>query len=147
MSKRRAVEATVTGNDQQVGFRALVMKQAIEYNLSGLATNAADGIVQFTLQGEKGRIDSALNTIQRGTKKSSNLKITTVSKAFDPALSKFTIHDWTSSSRNITTKYDLVFELRTKDTAISPADTKTAWHQILKNTLDPADLKKLQPDD
>jgi len=34
MAQRKAVEATVTGNDQQVGFRALVMKQAIEYNLA-----------------------------------------------------------------------------------------------------------------
>jgi hypothetical protein len=38
MAKKEAVEATVSGNDQQVGFRALVMKQAIEYNLAGSAS-------------------------------------------------------------------------------------------------------------
>jgi hypothetical protein len=30
---------------------------------------------------------------------------------------------------------------------ISQADAKAAWHQSLENTLDPADLNKLQPDD
>jgi hypothetical protein len=38
MAKKEAVEATVTGNDHQVDFRAAVMKQAIKYNLD--ATSA-----------------------------------------------------------------------------------------------------------
>ena len=147
MAKKEAVEATVTGNDQQVGFRAAVMKQAIEYNLAGLARNDANEIVHFTLQGDKQRIDAALATIQGGTKRSSDIKIATTSKVFDPALDAFTIVDWTSSSRNITNKYDLVFELRADDTAISPKDAKAAWHQILENTLNADDLKKLQPND
>ncbi len=147
MAKNEAVQASVTGNDEQVGFRALVMKQAIAYNLAGSATNAVNDIVHFTLQGDKHRIDSALATIQDGTKRSSDLKITTAPAAIDPALNEFTIVDWTSSSRNITNKYNLVFALRTDDTAISPTDAKAAWHQILEKTLDPADLKKLQPDD
>jgi acylphosphatase len=147
MGKRDAVLATVTGNDQQVGFRALVMKQAIAYNLAGSASNDANEIVQFTLQGEKKRIDSALAVIQKGTKRSSDIKVTTVPAEFDPALETFTILDWTSSSRNITTKYNLVFKLRAGDVVITPADAKAAWHQILENTLDPADLKKLRPDD
>jgi acylphosphatase len=147
MAKREAVEATVTGNDQQVGFRALVMKQAIEYNLSGSARNDENEIVHFTLQGDKQRIDLALATIQEGTKRSSDIKITTMSAAIDPALNAFTIVDWTSSSRNITNKYNLVFELRANDTAISPTDAKAAWRQILEKTLDAGDLKKLQPND
>jgi acylphosphatase len=67
MAKKEAIEATVTGQDQQVGFRALVMKQAIAYNLAGAARNEPNAIVQFTLQGDKHRIDSALATIQEGT--------------------------------------------------------------------------------
>jgi hypothetical protein len=35
--QKQAISATVTGDDQQVGFRAMVMKQAIEYNLAGFA--------------------------------------------------------------------------------------------------------------
>jgi acylphosphatase len=147
MAKREAVEATVTGNDQQVGFRALVMKQAIEYNLSGSARNDENEIVHFTLQGDKKRIDLALATIQEGTKRSSDIKITTTSAAIDPALNAFTSVDWTSSSRNITNKYNLVFELRANDTAISPTHAKAAWRQILEKTLDADDLKRLQPND
>ena len=145
MAKREAVEATVTGNDQEVGFRALVMKQAIEYNLAGSARNDANEIVHFTLQGDKQRIDLALATIQDGTKRSSDIKITTTSAAVDPALNAFTIVDWTSSSRNITNKYNLVFELRANDTAISPTDAEAVWRQILEKTLDADDLKKLRP--
>ena len=37
MSQQKAISATVTGDDQKVGFRAMVMKQAIEYNLPGVA--------------------------------------------------------------------------------------------------------------
>ena len=147
MAKTEAVEATVTGNDQQVGFRALVMKQAIEYNLAGSARNDANEIVHFTLQGDKQRVDSALATIQEGTKRSSGIKITTTSAAIDPALNAFTIVDWTSSSRNITNKYNLVFELRANDTAISPTDAKAVWRHILEKTLNADDLKKLQPND
>jgi acylphosphatase len=147
MASREAVEATVTGNDQQVGFRAAVMKQAIEYNLAGSARNDANKIVHFILQGDKDRIDSALSTLQEGTKRSSDIKITTTSAAIDPALNAFTIVDWTSSSRDIANKYDLVFELRADDTAISPADAKAVWHQILEESLNVDDLKKLQPND
>jgi acylphosphatase len=95
------------------------MKQAIEYNLAGFARNDANQIVHFTLQGDKKRIDSALTTIQEGKKSSSDIKITTTPTIIDPALNAFTIADWTSSSRNIRNRYDLVFELRTDDTAIS----------------------------
>ncbi len=68
MANKEAVEATVTGHDQQVGFRALVMKQAIEYNLAGSARNDANETVHFTLQGDKHRIDKSLASIQAGTK-------------------------------------------------------------------------------
>ena len=64
-----AISATVTGNDQGVGFRAMVMKQAIEYNLAGTAKNDADNIVEFTLQGRQKRIDKAVATIRSGTRR------------------------------------------------------------------------------
>ncbi len=147
MAKQEAIAATISGNDQQVGFRALVMKQAIEYNLAGSAQNDTNQIVHFTLQGDENRIDSALGTIQDGTKRSSDIKITTTSVAVVPSWNSFTIADWTSSSRNITNKYTLVFTLRDGDTVISPKDSKAAWRQILENTLNADDRKKLQPDD
>jgi acylphosphatase len=123
------------------------MKQAIEHDLAGSASNDANEIVHFTLQGDKHRIDKALATIQEGTKRSSDIKITTTSAAADPALNAFAVVDWTSSSRNITNKYNLVFELRADDTAISATDAKAAWRRILEKTLNADDLKKPRPDD
>jgi acylphosphatase len=143
MSKEAAVEATVTGNDQDVGFRALVMKQAIRFNMSGEARNEADQVVHFTLQGRKKRIGKALSTIRKGTARSSKLHITTAPTKIDPALQTFTIVDWTSSSRNITNKYDLIFALRDKKRKVSTDQAEATWHKILETTLNSADLQKL----
>jgi acylphosphatase len=88
MAKKEAIEATVSGNDQQVGFRALVMKQAIEYNLAGFARNDANQVVHFTLQGDKKRIHSALATIKKGTPRSSDIKIATTPAVIDHGLNK-----------------------------------------------------------
>jgi acylphosphatase len=66
MSQQKAISATVTGDNQQVGFRAMVMKQAIEYNLAGIAKNDPNMIVRFTLQGDAKRIDRAITAIEEG---------------------------------------------------------------------------------
>ena len=147
MAQKQAIAATVTGNDQHVGFRAMVLKQAIEYNLAGSAKNDANMIVHFTLQGDQKRIDKALAAIDEGTKKSSNIKVSTAPAAVDPALNTFTVVDWTSTTRNITNPYTLVFKLRADDSVISKAEAKEVWHGILKSTLTGDDLKKLGPDD
>ncbi len=65
MAKQEAVATTVTGNDHPVGFRALVMKKAIEYNLAGSASNDANDTVQFTLQGDKKRFLAIWDGLQR----------------------------------------------------------------------------------
>ena len=143
----QAISATVTGNDQEVGFRAMVMKQAIQYNLAGSAKNDTNGIVRFTLQGDAGRIDKAVAAIREGTKKSSNIKVATAPTAVDATLSTFTIVDWTSTSRNITDPYTLVFKLRGEDKVVSKSDAKAVWQGILKATLKGDDLKKLGDDD
>jgi acylphosphatase len=133
---QQAVSATVSGNDQEVGFRALVMKQAIEYNLAGFAKN-----------GDPARIDAAITTIRKGTKKSSDIKVTTAPTAVDPALDEFTVDDWTSTSRNITNPYNLVFKLRANDEVLSKSEVHDVWHGILISTLKGEDLKKLGDDD
>ena len=147
MGQKQAISATVTGNDQHVGFRAMIMKQAIEFNLAGEAKNEADGIVLFTLQGDPDRLDSSLAAIREGTKKSSNIKVSTTEAAVDHGLSTFTIIDWTSTSRNITTPYTLVFALRADDQVIAKSDAKHVWRQILRTTLRGEDLQKLRDDD
>src|ERR1700733_2900106 len=118
MQQKQAIMATVTGDDQHVGFRAMIMKQAIEYNLAGSARNGADGIVHFMLQGDSDRLDTALAAIREGTKKSSNIQVDAAQTAVDSNLSTFTIIDWTSTSRNITTPYTLVFALTADDREI-----------------------------
>ena len=90
---------------------------------------------------------AAIGAIREGTKKSSNIKVTTAPAAVDPALSTFTIIDWTSTTRNITTPYTLVFKLRDSDKAISKSEAKDVWRGILNSTLKGEDLKKLTPDD
>ena len=65
----------------------------------------------------------------------------------DPKLAIFTVFDWTSTSRQITTPYTLVFRLRDTDDAISDAEAKDVWHDILKTTLKGDDLKKLGGND
>jgi acylphosphatase len=145
--QKQAISATVTGNDQRVGFRAMVMKQAIECNLAGVAKNDANNIVHFTLQGDADRIGTAVAAVCEGTKRSSNINVNTTPAAVNPSLSAFTIIDWTSTTRNITTPYTLVFKLRDDDKVISSAEAKDVWHGILKSTLKGEDLKKLGPDD
>jgi acylphosphatase len=147
MQPIKALLATVTGDDQHVGFRAKIMKQAIEYNLAGSAQNEANETVRFTLQGDPDRLDAALAAIRAGTRKSSGIEVNATPTAADPGLNTFTVIDWTSTSRNITTPYTLVFRLRGDDEVISKSDAKVAWHQILRATLRGEDLQKLGDDD
>lgn len=103
--------------------------------------------MSFTLQGDADRLDDAVAAIRNGTKKSSNIEVTTTRGTVDQALDNFTIFAWTSTSRNITDPYDLIFSLRPKDKTLSAADVKDVWHGILKSTLKGDDLKKLRDDD
>ena len=145
--EKAAISGMVTGNDQHVGFRAMIMKQAIEYNLAGFTKNLPNDVVSFVLQGDRKRLNDALSALQEGTKKSSEIKVSTAQDKVDPTLNAFTIFDWTSTTRNITRPYTLVFHLRPNDGNLAPADVKTVWHGILQSTLKGDDLKKLGPDD
>jgi acylphosphatase len=145
--KKEAISGTVTGNDQHVGFRAMIMKHAIEYNLAGFTKNLPNDVVSFTLQGNAKRLTKALLAIQEGTKKSSDIKVSTTPATVNPALNVFTIYAWTSTTRGIADPYNLVFHLRLDDGKLAPADVKTVWHGILRSTLKGDDLKKLGPDD
>lgn len=147
MKQQEAISGTVTGNDQHVGFRAMIMKQAIEYNLAGYAKNLPNDVVSFTLQGDADRLDSAVAAVRDGTKKSSNIQVATTPGTVDQALNNFTIFAWTSTTRNITDPYDLVFNLRPNDKTLSAGDVKDVWQGILKSTLKGDDLKKLRDND
>ena len=69
-AEQQAIKGVVSGAMiQKVGFRAMIQKQAIMYNLAGYARNIPDGTVSISLQGDKNRIDKVLDAIRTGTKK------------------------------------------------------------------------------
>jgi acylphosphatase len=145
--KKEAISGIVTGNDEHVGFRAMIMKQAIKYNFAGFTENLPNNVVYFTLQGDAKRLKDAVSAIRKGTKRSSEIKVSTTQGTVKPALHAFTIYAWTSTTRKITNPYNLVFHLRPDDGKLAPADVKTVWHGILQSTLKKSDRKKLVPDD
>jgi len=142
-----AISATVTGKDEGVGFRAMIMKEAIRYNLAGSAENEPNDVVKFTLQGKAERIDAAIGKIREGTARSENIEVNTTPGTAVAGLKTFTVISWTSETRKITNPYNLIFNLRPEDNEISKDDAKDVWHQILRNTLKGDDLAKLRPGD
>ena len=87
-AQQEAITATVMGeNIQKVGYRAMIQKQAIMYNLAGYARNNPDGTVGVRLQGDKDRIEKTLEAISAGTKTSSKANIIgEIQTALDPNL-------------------------------------------------------------
>jgi acylphosphatase len=141
-----AVSGIVTGNVQEVGFRAMIQKQAIQYDLAGSAENNADKSVRFLLQGDKDRVKQALMAIRDGTKKSSHVKVSSSPAAVDPNLNTFTVVGWTSVSRNITNPYDLVFTLRPDNAAIKKKAAKRVWLEICNSSVKGEDVEKCDKD-
>lgn len=124
------------GEVQQVGFRAMIQKQAIAYNLAGSTENDDDDkTVRFNLQGDMNRVDQAVAAIEDGTKKSSDVKVSLSPATFDPNLKSFTIMGWNSVSRKITNRYNLVFALRENDTTIKKKAAKQVWLGICTKAI------------
>jgi acylphosphatase len=142
-----AISGVVSGNVQQVGFRAMIQKQAIEYNLAGSTKNNDNKAVQFSLQGDKDRVDQAIAAIRDGTKKSSNVKVALSPATVAPNLSTFTVVGWTSLSRKIKTPYDLVFTLRADNTTIKKRATKAVWLEICNKAVKGEDVGKCDKSD
>jgi acylphosphatase len=143
-AQQEAILATVVGEKvQKVGYRALIQKQAIMYNLAGYARNDPDGTVGVRLQGDKNRIDKALQAVSAGNRASSQANVVGVSSTpLDPNLKTFTILGWTSQSRDISNPYDLVFRLRPTDDEISAKEAKAVWDTIAEGALKGEDRTK-----
>ena len=143
---QQAVSGTISGEKiQKVGFRAMIQKQAIMYNLAGAARNNPDGTVSLSLQGDRKRIDKVLDVIRAGNKKSSTANtINPTDAPLDPNLNTFTVYAWTSTSRNITNPYDLVFHLRPTDEEVSKNEAEAIWNSIAESTLKGDDLTKFR---
>ena len=143
-AQQEAITGAVSGKMiQKVGFRAMIQKQAIMYNLAGYARNIPDGTVSIGLQGDKDRIDKTLAAIRVGSKRSSrDNTINAANTPLDPNLKTFTVFGWTSTSRNITNPYDLVFHLRPGNDEVSKKDAESVWNTIAESTLKGDDLAK-----
>ncbi len=124
----------------------MIQKQAIQYNLAGSAENNNDSSVRFVVQGNKDRVDQAIRAIDKGTKKSSNVKVSTSAAIVDPNLKTFTAVGWTSVSRHITHPYDLVFTLRKDDAIIKKGAAKAVWLKICEATVQGEDSGKCDKD-
>jgi acylphosphatase len=71
-AQREAIAGTVSGEKiQKVGFRAMIQKQAIIYNLAGYARKLPGRNGEHRPAGDKDRIDKVLEAIRAGSKKSS----------------------------------------------------------------------------
>jgi len=141
-----AISGIVTGNVQKVGFRAMIQKQAIRYNLVGSARNESDKSVRFVLQGPKDRVDEALDAIREGTKKSSNVKVSVSPATVEPDGKTFTVFGWTSVSRDISHPYDLVFSLRQDNTILGKHEAKAVWLGICEKAVQGDDIGKCDKD-
>ncbi|MGB7713416.1 MAG: acylphosphatase, partial [Pseudolabrys sp.] len=142
-----AVSGIVTGNVQEVGFRAMIQKRAIEYNLAGsVENNKEDKSVRFILQGDKDRIDQALKAIRKGTKKSSNVNVSVSPAPAKADRNSFTVVGWTSVSRHILHPYNLVFNLRPSNTTIKKGEAKKIWLEICTKTVTGEDSGKCKKD-
>jgi acylphosphatase len=144
-----AISGIVSGKVQQVGFRAMIQKQAIENNLAGSAENNDDDkTVRFNLQGDKNRVNQAVAAIKDGTKKSSDVKVSLSPATFDPNLKTFTVMGWNSVSRKITNRYNLAFALREDNTTIKKKAAKQVWLGICtKAVAKTEDAGKCDKDD
>jgi hypothetical protein len=83
--------------------------------------------------------------MKAGSKRSStNNTVAEVAAAVDPGLKTFTIFNWVSTSRNISTPYNLVFTLRSPDSEISAKQAEAVWNGIAESTLKGDDLEKFK---
>jgi len=141
-----AISGIVTGNVQGVGFRAMIQKQAIRYNLSGSAENSNDGSVRFILQGAGERIDQALKAVREGTKRSTNVSVSVSPASVDSNLRTFAVVGWTSVGRHISHPYDLIFYLRRDNAIIKKDEAKAIWLDICRKTVKGRDIGKCDKD-
>jgi len=63
---RRAVEVTVRGMVQGVGFRWFVSREANRLGLSGWVANQADGSVSLVAEGDSASVEALLERLHEG---------------------------------------------------------------------------------
>lgn len=64
--KRRAVEATVHGRVQGVGFRYYTQRTARKHRITGYVQNLADGSVRVVCEGRVASVDEMIKWLHHG---------------------------------------------------------------------------------
>lgn len=81
MTADRAVEVTVRGIVQGVGFRWFASRQAGRSGLAGWVVNQADGSVFVVAQGEAGAVDRFVDALREGPPGASVTAVEVVERA------------------------------------------------------------------
>ena len=63
---RRAIEATVSGHVQGVGFRWFVRREASGLGVSGWVANLPDGSVQVVAEGPAAAVEALVDALREG---------------------------------------------------------------------------------
>ena len=66
MSDQRAVEVTVSGQVQGVGFRAHAAQRAVQVEVVGWVRNEPDGSVALHVEGDPGAVGEMLDWLRAG---------------------------------------------------------------------------------
>ncbi len=62
----KAIDATVSGRVQAVGFRAFIRRNAVMLGVRGYVENLEDGRVHAVLEGDDHQVDKLLEMIRQG---------------------------------------------------------------------------------
>jgi len=91
MSETRAVNATVTGRVQGVGFRFTTQSVAIRLGLCGWVKNQPDGSVQTWAQGSSAAVERFLGFLEEGPPAARVLSVAVTEVTPNPALDGFRV--------------------------------------------------------
>ena len=130
-----AVEGVIRGRVQKVGFRALIFRQAIRYNLGGMIENFPDGSVHFALQGSPELLKEALTMIRKGTAKAQVNDVEIKPAPVQNGVVSAVVKGWTSSTRDFQHPVDLVYPLRVENQPVSEEEAHRIYKQIIRSAM------------
>ncbi len=92
MSTLSAVEATVRGLVQGVGFRAATVRRATQLGVDGWCSNEPDGSVRVFAQGEPAAVDALVRWLADGPRMAVVSEVTTMAAEPREHIGGFAVH-------------------------------------------------------
>jgi hydrogenase maturation protein HypF len=87
----RAARLTITGVVQGVGFRPAITRLALSLGVKGYVKNLGGGEVEIWVEGEDGKVDSFIKSIEGGVTPTARIERVVISDVEPQGLSSFTI--------------------------------------------------------